>query len=41
VRIVEKILYAADSAEAKEAMGEAQKAYGATLELPAAELAAE
>lgn len=40
IRIVEKILYAADSAEAKEAMTEAQQVYGASFEQPAAEDAA-
>ncbi|KAL4422129.1 hypothetical protein ABPG77_003414 [Micractinium sp. CCAP 211/92] len=37
IRIVEKILYAADSAEAKDAMAEAQQVYGATFEQPTAE----
>ncbi|KAL4451759.1 hypothetical protein ABPG75_007421 [Micractinium tetrahymenae] len=37
IRIVEKILYAADSAEAKEAMAEAQSVYGATFDQPAAD----
>lgn len=41
IRIVEKILYAADSAEAKDAMAEAQKVYGATFEAGVAEVAAE
>jgi RP/EB family microtubule-associated protein len=37
IRIVEKILYAADSAEAKDAMAEAQRIYNATLEQPVEE----
>jgi hypothetical protein len=32
IRIVEKILYAADAAEAKEAMAEASQLYGANFE---------
>ncbi|PSC69446.1 microtubule-associated RP EB family member 1C [Micractinium conductrix] len=39
IRIVEKILYAADSAEAKEAMAEAQREYGASFEQPAEDVA--
>lgn len=41
IRIVERILYAADSAEAKEAMAEASSVYGATIEQPMAQLAVE